>query len=76
VHDWARSERRNRSTPPEGLRRVELVRLSGRRGAVVAHAVGVLHRYPRTVRISLATAARLIAAGTPVRDDRLRAQEV
>ena len=49
-----------------GFRRIELVRILRRPEGAVAEAVGVVHRYPRTVRIPLAAAARLAAAGTPV----------
>jgi len=57
-------ERRRRvQAGAAGFKRVEAVHL----GAGTATATGVLHRYPRTVRISLHTAARLIAAGVPVR---------
>ena len=74
-------EMRDRSTPgtvspslaavarAAGFRSVELVRLHLNDRATVAEVTGVLHRYPRTVPISLTTAARLVAAGAPVHVD-------
>jgi hypothetical protein len=53
-----------------GFRRVELVRVVLRPTGTSAEATGVVHRYPRTVPISLRTAGRLAAAGAPVRIDR------
>ena len=53
-----------------GFRRIESVQIvTGRYGAT-AEATGVLHRYQRTVPISLATAYRLVSAGAPCRIDR------
>jgi len=49
-----------------GFRRVERVRLVVGPTVTVAEATGVVHRYPRTVRIPIAAAGRLVAAGTPV----------
>jgi hypothetical protein len=49
-----------------GFRRVELVTLIVRGTDVTARATGVLHRYPRTVPISLTTAGELVAAGAPL----------
>lgn len=53
-----------------GLRRVECVRLSVGQGPAVAEVSGVAYRYPRTFRVSLATAARLADVGVPVRIER------
>jgi hypothetical protein len=55
-----------------GFRHVDVVQLIVGGNALVAQATGVLHRYPQTVRISLATADRLVAAGAPVRIQRAR----
>ncbi|MET0727587.1 MAG: hypothetical protein ABWZ76_04735 [Acidimicrobiales bacterium] len=52
-----------------GFRSVELVRVARGPGRTVAEVTGVLHRYPQTVRVSLATATRLVAAGAPLRLD-------
>lgn len=49
------------------FRHVELVRVTVAPGQVVAEVTGVLHRYPRTMRVSLATATELVAAGAPLR---------
>lgn len=50
-----------------GLRRVEWVRLELVNGRPTrAEAVGVAHRLPVTVPISLRQAARLVAGGIPV----------
>lgn len=49
-----------------GFRRVELVSCITDGARAAAEVTGVLHRYPRTVPVSLATAARLAAAGAPV----------
>lgn len=51
------------------FRRVELVRVTVAPGEVIAEVTGVLHRYPRTVRVSMATARELVAAGAPLRVD-------
>jgi hypothetical protein len=56
--------------PASHFRRVELVRVTVAPGRVVAEVTGVLHRYPRTLRVSLATATELVAAGAPLRIDR------
>jgi hypothetical protein len=53
-----------------GFRSVERVRLTVGQGATLAEVTGVVHRYPRTVPISLTTAGRLVAAGAPVQIDR------
>jgi len=50
-----------------GLRRVDEVRVIVGRGRPVAEVTGVAHRYPRTFRVSLATAAELAGAGVPLR---------
>ena len=52
-----------------GFRSVERVWLIVDEGSTVARVTGVLHRYTRTVPISLATARRLVSAGAPVRLD-------
>ncbi len=54
-----------------GFRRVQCVHLVKRDDRVQAEVTGVIHRYPRTVRVSLAAANRLVAAGAPVRVDYL-----
>lgn len=46
-----------------GFRSVERVRVFAVAGRLGAEATGVLHRYPRTVPVSLATATRLAHAG-------------
>jgi hypothetical protein len=56
-----------------GFRRVDLVHIVARPTGSTAEVTGVLHRYPRTVRTSMATAARLVAAGAPLRLDDARA---
>ena len=50
-----------------GLRRIEQVRVIIGRERTVAEVTGVAHRYPRTFRVSLTTAARLADAGVPLR---------
>ena len=50
-----------------GLHRVECVRVTVGSGRAIAEVTGVAHRYPRTFRISLSSAARLAAAGLPLR---------
>ena len=52
-----------------GFRHVQLVRVTVGPTRTTASATGVLHRYPLTVAISLATAGMLVAAGVPVRVD-------
>ena len=52
-----------------GFRTVERVQLTVDDRSTVAHVTGVLHRYPRTVPVSLVTASRLVTAGAPVRID-------
>jgi len=49
-----------------GFRRIDLVRIVVDGECTTAEVTGVVHRYPRTKRISLATAARLVAAGAPM----------
>ncbi|MGD9793842.1 MAG: hypothetical protein AB7V43_10210 [Acidimicrobiia bacterium] len=49
-----------------GFCRVEAVHMEVRAGRLIATATGTVHRYPHTVRSSLATARRLIAAGVPL----------
>jgi len=49
-----------------GFRSVEQVRVITRNGRTWAEVTGVLHRYPRTVPVSLATATRLAGAGAPL----------
>lgn len=50
-----------------GFRTVDLVTLSTDGHHTVARASGVLHRYPRTVEISMSAAHTLVAAGAPLR---------
>lgn len=50
-----------------GFRRIDHVRLILGRGPTVAEATGIVHRYPCTVPVSLATAGRLISAGAHMR---------
>lgn len=50
-----------------GLRRIEQVRLIVGPDGTVAEVTGIAHRYPRTIRIPLAAAARLCGAGVPFR---------
>lgn len=50
-----------------GFRRIEAVRIVTGPDGPVAEAIGVVHRYPRSVRIPLSAATRLAAAGTPLR---------
>jgi hypothetical protein len=52
-----------------GFRSVELVRLVVTDRATVAEVRGVMHRYPRTVPVSLTTATRLVAAGASIQID-------
>ena len=49
-----------------GFRRVELVRVYFEGETAAAAVTGIIHRYPRTVRVPLSVASRLIAAGAPV----------
>jgi len=56
-----------------GFRRVEGVRVIVSGGRAVAEVTGITHRYPRTFRISLASAARLAGEGVPCHVER-RAQ--
>jgi len=62
------------SAPPAaaslGLRRVDRVRLILGPSTAVAEVIGVAHRHPRTFRVSLTGAARLAAAGVPLRVER------
>jgi hypothetical protein len=50
-----------------GFRRIEHVHIEVGAGYTTAEMIGTAHRYPRTVRIPLRTAARLVAAGAPLR---------
>ena len=52
-----------------GFRRVDRVRIVVLPDGERAEVCGVLHRYPQTVGVSLATANRLIAAGALVEID-------
>ena len=57
--------RSNRTVRDIGLRRVDWVRVFVEKGGMRAEAVGVGFRLPAVCSISLATAAELIADGTP-----------
>jgi len=48
-----------------GFRRVEFVRVVVGEGRPYGEVSGVAHRYPRTIRVSVATANRLAEAGVP-----------
>lgn len=48
-----------------GFRRVEYVRVVVGEGRPYGEVSGIAHRYPRTVRVSVATANRLAEAGVP-----------
>jgi hypothetical protein len=50
-----------------GFRRVERVEVVVGEGAATATCTGIVHRYPRTVPISMASAGWLTAAGAPLR---------
>jgi hypothetical protein len=50
-----------------GLRRIEQVRVIVGDRRTVAEVTGIAHRYPRTFRVSLTTAAQLADAGVPLR---------
>jgi hypothetical protein len=50
-----------------GFRRVERVEVVIRNGSPLATVTGICHRYPRTVAVPLRVAARLVAAGAPLR---------
>lgn len=52
-----------------GFRRVECVHLRTADGAVSATVVGVTHRYPRSIRVPLSLARRLVVAGAPLTVD-------
>ena len=54
-------------TSVPALRRIDEVRVIVGSGRPVAEVTGVAHRYPRTFRISLATASELADAGVPLR---------
>jgi hypothetical protein len=49
-----------------GFRSIESVVVTRGDRGTVADVIGVLHRYPRTVRVPLPVAARLVLAGAPV----------
>jgi hypothetical protein len=49
-----------------GLRHVQWVRVVVGPEETRAEAVGIGHRHPRSVPISLSLAARLVGAGTPL----------
>lgn len=49
-----------------GLQRVLAVRVAATQRGLIADAVGVSHRRPVVQRISMATAADLVARGVPV----------
>ena len=66
-HDGALCDAAGRAA----FRRVHLVHVTCRGEDVVAEASGILHRYPHTVPVSMATAKRLVAAGAPLRVDRI-----
>lgn len=53
-----------------GFRRVECVHILVTNGHAVAEVTGVVHRYPRTVRVPLSFASRLVAAGAPLTIER------
>jgi len=55
-----------RAARAAGFRRVERVRILGTGTRARAEVTGVLHRYPQTVPVSMATATRLVAAGAPL----------
>ncbi len=49
-----------------GFRRIEFVRIVVDGQRTTAEVTGVAHRYPRTKRITVSTAARLVASGAPL----------
>jgi hypothetical protein len=50
-----------------GFRRVDRVHIAvDRSGHAAADVTGILHRYPRTVRVPLSVANELILAGAPL----------
>lgn len=55
-----------RAARAAGFSRIECVRIVRTGSASRAEVTGVLHRYPRTVPVSMATARRLVAAGAPM----------
>ena len=55
-----------------GLRPVDRLRVMLGDGPVVAEVTGLARRHRRTVRVSLACAARLAAAGAPLRIEHRR----
>jgi len=63
------------ATRAAGFQRIEVVRVVVDGRTTSATVTGVLHRYPRTVPVSLATARRLASAGAPVRVDHVRSGE-
>lgn len=52
------------------LRRVDEVRLIVGDGPVRAEVLGIGHRFPARVRVSIGLAARLVEAGAPLRVQR------
>jgi len=50
-----------------GFRTVERVQIVVRLNGTTAEATGIVHRYPRTVSISLTAATLLAAAGAPLK---------
>jgi hypothetical protein len=50
-----------------GFRRVDRVHIAvDRSGQATADVTGILHRYPRTVRVPLSVANELVLAGAPL----------
>ena len=59
-----------------GFRRVDLVRIVVADDRTTASATGIVHRYPRTVSISVAAAEALAAAGARLRVVRSRTDAI
>lgn len=79
MHDREERERTERLrglVASLGLRRLDEVHIHVGAGYTTAEMTGTAHRYPRTIRIPLRTAARLVAAGAPLRITRTAAATV
>lgn len=49
-----------------GFRHIHTVRMTVGAGRATAEVSGIARRYPSTIRVSVRTAARLVAAGAPL----------
>jgi len=56
-----------------GFRRIERVRVVLEGGHATAEVTGIVHRYPRTVRVPLRVATQLVLDGAPLTIERVEA---